>query len=219
MGFQGKPGVHVDRSTTPAGPSGMAAAGVFREGPAAPQARVPNPAHFPAQSHLDSPAPRLPAGGKAVNTAPVPGQTPHDESDRRTEPRSSVSDLVNSLTSEMLMVRMREPVLLRGTGLGGQGQEEEGRVWEPATAWEWPGRGTGSEAAWRARPSMVATRRLVTECARPGFASQLFHQNIFSMSQFLPLTSENKNSHPALIPLWIEKAPKKTHSCRILAGS
>uniref|UniRef100_A0A8I3WD03 Synaptotagmin-7 n=1 Tax=Callithrix jacchus TaxID=9483 RepID=A0A8I3WD03_CALJA len=48
--------------------------------------------------------PRLPAGGKAVNTAPVPGQTPHDESDRRTEPHSSVSDLVNSLTSEMLML-------------------------------------------------------------------------------------------------------------------
>ncbi|XP_058162170.1 synaptotagmin-7 [Dasypus novemcinctus] len=47
---------------------------------------------------------RLPAGGKAVNTAPVPGQTPHDESDSRTEPRSSVSDLVNSLTSEMLML-------------------------------------------------------------------------------------------------------------------
>uniref|UniRef100_A0A2K6K169 Synaptotagmin-7 n=1 Tax=Rhinopithecus bieti TaxID=61621 RepID=A0A2K6K169_RHIBE len=104
MGLQGKPGVHVDRSTAPAGPPGMAAAGVFREGPAAPQARVPNPAQFPAQSHLDSPAPRLPAGGKAVNTAPVPGQTPHDESDRRTEPRSSVSDLVNSLTSEMLML-------------------------------------------------------------------------------------------------------------------
>ncbi|XP_030743373.1 synaptotagmin-7 [Echinops telfairi] len=47
---------------------------------------------------------RLPTGGKAVNTTPVPGQTPHDESDRRTEPRSSVSDLVNSLTSEMLML-------------------------------------------------------------------------------------------------------------------
>ncbi|KAM6157847.1 synaptotagmin-7 isoform 5-T5 [Rhynchocyon petersi] len=47
---------------------------------------------------------KLPTGGKAVNTAPVPGQTPHDESDRRTEPRSSVSDLVNSLTSEMLML-------------------------------------------------------------------------------------------------------------------
>ncbi|XP_060014989.1 synaptotagmin-7 isoform X4 [Lagenorhynchus albirostris] len=46
----------------------------------------------------------LPTGGKAVNTAPVPGQTPHDESDRRTEPHSSVSDLVNSLTSEMLML-------------------------------------------------------------------------------------------------------------------
>ncbi|XP_064369454.1 synaptotagmin-7 isoform X2 [Dromaius novaehollandiae] len=48
---------------------------------------------------------RLPAGSKAVNTAPVPGQTQqHDESDRKTEPRSSVSDLVNSLTSEMLML-------------------------------------------------------------------------------------------------------------------
>lgn len=54
---------------------------------------------------LPTPASRLPAGGKAVNTAPVPGQTPHDESDRRTEAHSSVSDLVNSLTSEMLMVR------------------------------------------------------------------------------------------------------------------
>ncbi|XP_021107419.1 synaptotagmin-7 isoform X11 [Heterocephalus glaber] len=47
---------------------------------------------------------KLPAGGKAVDTALVPGQTPHDESDRRTEPRSSVSDLANSLTSEMLML-------------------------------------------------------------------------------------------------------------------
>ncbi|XP_061204454.1 synaptotagmin-7 isoform X2 [Neopsephotus bourkii] len=46
----------------------------------------------------------LPAGGKAVTTTPVPGQPPHDESDRKTEPRSSVSDLVNSLTSEMLML-------------------------------------------------------------------------------------------------------------------
>lgn len=80
-----------------------------------------------------------------MNTAPVPGQTPHDESDHRTEPRSSVSDLVNSLTSEMLMVRMREPALLQGTGLGGQGQEEEGRVWEWATAWEWPGRELGQK--------------------------------------------------------------------------
>ncbi|XP_050191624.1 synaptotagmin-7 isoform X2 [Myiozetetes cayanensis] len=46
----------------------------------------------------------LPASGKAVNMAPVPGQPPHDESDRKTEPHSSVSDLVNSLTSEMLML-------------------------------------------------------------------------------------------------------------------
>ncbi|XP_037755375.1 synaptotagmin-7 isoform X6 [Chelonia mydas] len=47
---------------------------------------------------------KLPSGGKMVNTAPMPGQTQHDESDRKTEPRSSVSDLVNSLTSEMLML-------------------------------------------------------------------------------------------------------------------
>ncbi|XP_060118252.1 synaptotagmin-7 isoform X5 [Heteronotia binoei] len=47
---------------------------------------------------------RLPSAGKAVNTAPVPGQMQPDESDHKTEPRSSVSDLVNSLTSEMLML-------------------------------------------------------------------------------------------------------------------
>ncbi|NXX80730.1 SYT7 protein, partial [Urocolius indicus] len=48
---------------------------------------------------------RLPATGKAANAAPAAGQQPpHDESDRKTEPRSSVSDLVNSLTSEMLML-------------------------------------------------------------------------------------------------------------------
>lgn len=67
------------------------------------------------------PAPRLPAGGKAVNTAPVPGQTPHDESDRRTEPRSSVSDLVNSLTSEMLMVRRAGGLGWGGGGCGAWG--------------------------------------------------------------------------------------------------
>uniref|UniRef100_A0ABM5F895 Synaptotagmin-7 isoform X5 n=1 Tax=Pogona vitticeps TaxID=103695 RepID=A0ABM5F895_9SAUR len=47
---------------------------------------------------------KLPSGGKAVNTAAVPGQTQHEEADHKTEPRSSVSDLVNSLTSEMLML-------------------------------------------------------------------------------------------------------------------
>lgn len=53
-----------------------------------------------------------------MNTAPVPGQTPHDESDRRTEPRSSVSDLVNSLTSEMLMVRRGGDGLSGGPEVG-----------------------------------------------------------------------------------------------------
>ncbi|XP_051885132.1 synaptotagmin-7 isoform X5 [Pristis pectinata] len=47
---------------------------------------------------------KLPTGNKPVNTTPVQGQVPQDDSDRRTEPRSSVSDLVNSLTSEMLML-------------------------------------------------------------------------------------------------------------------
>ncbi|XP_034276079.1 synaptotagmin-7 isoform X1 [Pantherophis guttatus] len=47
---------------------------------------------------------RLPSGGKVVNTTPVPGQTQHEDTDHKTEPRSSVSDLVNSLTSEMLML-------------------------------------------------------------------------------------------------------------------
>nr|XP_005988084.1 PREDICTED: synaptotagmin-7 [Latimeria chalumnae] len=47
---------------------------------------------------------RLPTGNKPVNTTPVQTQVPQDESDRRTEPRSSISELVNSLTSEMLML-------------------------------------------------------------------------------------------------------------------
>ncbi|XP_060626773.1 synaptotagmin-7 isoform X2 [Anolis sagrei] len=46
----------------------------------------------------------LPSGGKVGNAAAVPGQTQHEETDHKTEPRSSVSDLVNSLTSEMLML-------------------------------------------------------------------------------------------------------------------
>uniref|UniRef100_A0A670Z2X2 Synaptotagmin-7 n=1 Tax=Pseudonaja textilis TaxID=8673 RepID=A0A670Z2X2_PSETE len=47
---------------------------------------------------------KLPSGGKVVNTTPVPGQTQHEDTDHKTEPRSSVTDLVNSLTSEMLML-------------------------------------------------------------------------------------------------------------------
>ncbi|XP_042641353.1 synaptotagmin-7 isoform X3 [Tyto alba] len=67
----------------------------------------------------------LPAGGKAVNTAPVPGQPPHDESDRKTEPHSSVSDLVNSLTSEMLML---SPGSEDDEGHDGVSRENLGRI-------------------------------------------------------------------------------------------
>ncbi|OXB71168.1 UNVERIFIED_CONTAM: hypothetical protein H355_011167 [Colinus virginianus] len=67
----------------------------------------------------------LPAGGKAVNTAPVPGQTQQDESDRKTEPRSSVSDLVNSLTSEMLML---SPGSEDDEGHDGSSRENLGRI-------------------------------------------------------------------------------------------
>ncbi|XP_040184365.1 synaptotagmin-7 isoform X1 [Rana temporaria] len=47
---------------------------------------------------------RVPAGSKTTNTTVVPGQAQPDETDRKTDQRSSVSDLVNSLTSEMLML-------------------------------------------------------------------------------------------------------------------
>ncbi|NXY15312.1 SYT7 protein, partial [Atrichornis clamosus] len=68
---------------------------------------------------------RLPAGGKAGNAAPVPGQPPHDESDRKTEPHSSVSDLVNSLTSEMLML---SPGSEDDEGHEGVSRENLGRI-------------------------------------------------------------------------------------------
>uniref|UniRef100_A0A8V0ZD30 Synaptotagmin-7 n=1 Tax=Gallus gallus TaxID=9031 RepID=A0A8V0ZD30_CHICK len=68
---------------------------------------------------------KLPAGGKAVNTAPVPGQTQQDESDRKTEPHSSVSDLVNSLTSEMLML---SPGSEDDEGHDGSSRENLGRI-------------------------------------------------------------------------------------------
>ncbi|XP_018422715.1 PREDICTED: synaptotagmin-7 isoform X1 [Nanorana parkeri] len=47
---------------------------------------------------------RVPAGTKTTNATAVPGQAHPDETDRKTDQRSSVSDLVNSLTSEMLML-------------------------------------------------------------------------------------------------------------------
>uniref|UniRef100_A0A803VUN4 Synaptotagmin-7 n=1 Tax=Ficedula albicollis TaxID=59894 RepID=A0A803VUN4_FICAL len=68
---------------------------------------------------------KLPAGGKAGNAAPAPGQPPHDESDRKTEPHSSVSDLVNSLTSEMLML---SPGSEDDEGHEGVSRENLGRI-------------------------------------------------------------------------------------------
>ncbi|NXJ83447.1 SYT7 protein, partial [Trogon melanurus] len=69
---------------------------------------------------------RVPAGGKATNAAPAPGQQPpHDESDRKTEPHSSVSDLVNSLTSEMLML---SPGSEDDEGHDGVSRENLGRI-------------------------------------------------------------------------------------------
>ncbi|NXA02348.1 SYT7 protein, partial [Nesospiza acunhae] len=68
---------------------------------------------------------RLPAAGKAGNAAPAPGQPPHDESDRKTEPHSSVSDLVNSLTSEMLML---SPGSEDDEGHEGVSRENLGRI-------------------------------------------------------------------------------------------
>ncbi|XP_021411639.1 synaptotagmin-7 isoform X3 [Lonchura striata] len=67
----------------------------------------------------------LPAGGKAGNAAPAPGQPPLDESDRKTEPHSSVSDLVNSLTSEMLML---SPGSEDDEGHEGVSRENLGRI-------------------------------------------------------------------------------------------
>ncbi|XP_044126265.1 synaptotagmin-7 isoform X2 [Bufo gargarizans] len=46
----------------------------------------------------------FPSGAKTTNTTVVPGQAQPEESDKKADQRSSVSDLVNSLTSEMLML-------------------------------------------------------------------------------------------------------------------
>ncbi|XP_041075253.1 synaptotagmin-7-like isoform X2 [Polyodon spathula] len=67
----------------------------------------------------------LPGGGKALNSTAVQGQLPHDEADRRTEPHSSVSDLANSLTSEMLML---SPGSEDDDGHEGPGREKLGRI-------------------------------------------------------------------------------------------
>lgn len=107
-GSSGKTRLSLNKGFTPAGPQEVTRADFSEKILWLPRPMESIPALPETHVHWNSfptPTSRLPAGGKAVNTAPVPGQTPHDESDRRTEPRSSVSDLVNSLTSEMLMVR------------------------------------------------------------------------------------------------------------------
>ncbi|NWU89224.1 SYT7 protein, partial [Upupa epops] len=91
-------------------------------------ANIPDLQQPPGTQPAEPSAPgdkRLPAGSKAGNAAPVPGQAPHDESDRKTEPHSSVSDLVNSLTSEMLML---SPGSEDDEGHDGVSRENLGRI-------------------------------------------------------------------------------------------
>lgn len=138
-----------------------------------------------------------------MNTAPVPGQTPHDESDRRTEPRSSVSDLVNSLTSEMLMVR--------SAGRRGPRQELD---------WEAGGREgtcvTIGDSVGVVHPGRATST--VTEGARLGFFSQLFPQNRLSVPQFPHLSSETKNARLPPVSFWVEGGSKQPYSWEVFLG-
>nr|XP_033783977.1 synaptotagmin-7 isoform X6 [Geotrypetes seraphini] len=68
---------------------------------------------------------RLPASSKMGNAAAVPGQMQHDEANRKADSRSSVSDLVNSLTSEMLML---SPGSDEDEGHESSGRENLGRI-------------------------------------------------------------------------------------------
>ncbi|KAM4722562.1 synaptotagmin-7 isoform 2-T2 [Rhinophrynus dorsalis] len=67
----------------------------------------------------------LQTGGKTANATAVPGQAQPDEIDRKAEQRSSVSDLVNSLTSEMLML---SPGSDEEDGHDTSGRETLGRI-------------------------------------------------------------------------------------------
>ncbi|KAM9302306.1 synaptotagmin-7 isoform 2-T2 [Gastrophryne carolinensis] len=67
----------------------------------------------------------VPAGTKTTNTTVVPGQAQQDETDRKADQRSSVSDLVNSLTSEMLML---SPGSDEEDGHDTSGRETLGRI-------------------------------------------------------------------------------------------
>ncbi|XP_056382790.1 synaptotagmin-7 isoform X3 [Hyla sarda] len=66
----------------------------------------------------------LPAGAK-TNTTGGPGQAQSEESDKKPDQRSSVSDLVNSLTSEMLML---SPGSDEEDGHDTSGRETLGRI-------------------------------------------------------------------------------------------
>nr|XP_033783979.1 synaptotagmin-7 isoform X8 [Geotrypetes seraphini] len=68
---------------------------------------------------------KLPASSKMGNAAAVPGQMQHDEANRKADSRSSVSDLVNSLTSEMLML---SPGSDEDEGHESSGRENLGRI-------------------------------------------------------------------------------------------
>ncbi|XP_069079339.1 synaptotagmin-7 isoform X1 [Pleurodeles waltl] len=67
---------------------------------------------------------RLPSSGK-MNTTGVSGQGQQEDSDRKPDARSSVSDLVNSLTSEMLML---SPGSDEDEGHETSGRENLGRI-------------------------------------------------------------------------------------------
>ncbi|XP_063294709.1 synaptotagmin-7 isoform X4 [Pelobates fuscus] len=68
---------------------------------------------------------KLPAGTKTTNASGVPGQAQPDEAERKNDQRSSVSDLVNSLTSEMLML---SPGSDEEDGHDSSGRETLGRI-------------------------------------------------------------------------------------------
>uniref|UniRef100_A0A8C5PP71 Synaptotagmin-7 n=1 Tax=Leptobrachium leishanense TaxID=445787 RepID=A0A8C5PP71_9ANUR len=67
----------------------------------------------------------LPAGTKTANAATMQGQAHQDDGERKNDQRSSVSDLVNSLTSEMLML---SPGSDEEDGHDSSGRETLGRI-------------------------------------------------------------------------------------------
>uniref|UniRef100_A0A8C5PN06 Synaptotagmin-7 n=1 Tax=Leptobrachium leishanense TaxID=445787 RepID=A0A8C5PN06_9ANUR len=68
---------------------------------------------------------KLPAGTKTANAATMQGQAHQDDGERKNDQRSSVSDLVNSLTSEMLML---SPGSDEEDGHDSSGRETLGRI-------------------------------------------------------------------------------------------